>query len=318
MPPAFHTLALVLLAWCGLLAFWLWRHPQDWAALGTTRLQRWKALPGTRPFAVWVGLPGLCLAMAALTSHRTGLAEVYERALCGPHCPALPPGQLRVRAIKSYLHILLDLRTAASEGWGHDQLRLLPARLDAQGLVQGLYDATLLATLTDGALPLETHAAIDALHGDTLASYPTVAGLSLAHGTALVVPLDSLQPLDWSPGPHRPEGVAPGQPTQPNVAGRIGRWERLRGYGGHFFRLTEYRDLDLSCCIERGPGTGRANARQRRQYGLQHIAATHPQTIAVSDRGQVLFWQDDLEEKSGVSYRLPPHGGQGMPRHGED
>lgn len=318
MSSAIDTLALVLLAWFGLLAFWLWRHPEEWAALGVGRLQRYKALPRTRPFAIWIGLPGLCLATAAFTSHHAGLAEAWEQARCGPQCPPLPAEELRVRAIKSYLHILLDLRTPASDGLGYDQLLLLPAHLDAQGLVQGLYDATLLTTLTAGAQPLATHAAIDALHGDALASYPTVVGLSLAHRTALVVPLVGMRPLGPQ-GLREREGVAPGQPIHPGVADRIGRWERLRGYGGHFFELTEYRDLDLSCCIERGPGTSRANARQRMQYGLQRIAATRPQAIAVSNRGQVLLWRDDLGEKSGMSYyRLPSHGGQGPPRQRDD
>ncbi|MBB6563644.1 hypothetical protein HNP48_006368 [Acidovorax soli] len=310
MPSAVPTLALVLTAWCVLLAFWLWRHPQEWAALGANRRQRCKALPRARPLVVWIGLPCLCLALAALASHRAGLAEAWEQALCGPPCPALPAEALRVQAIRSYLHILLDLRTPASDGWGYDQLLLLPAQLDAQDLVQGLHDMTLLGTLTTGAQALATHAAIEALPADALASHPTVVGLSRAHYTALVVPLASMQPLSPQ-GLNGVAGATPGSLAHP----RIGRWERLRGYGRHFFTLTEYRDLDLSCCDGRPTST---SGRQRRQYGLDYIAAARSQLIAVSDQGQVLRWHDDLGETSGVSYRLLPHGGQGLPRGGED
>lgn len=83
----------------GLLAFWLWRHPEEWAALGASRLQRWWALPKARPFIVWIGLPGLCL-----------------------------------RVIQSYLHILLDERTASNDRRVYEQLALLPAPLNAQDL----------------------------------------------------------------------------------------------------------------------------------------------------------------------------------------
>lgn len=180
MPPVVNALALLQLAALAAMVGWVWSHPGERAALGHG-LRRWRALLASPPVVAWVGITGVCVALGTLLSHRTELAEVCERALCGPACPALSAELLRRRVITSYLHILLDKRKAASDGLGYDQLALLPVRLDAQRLAQGQEAGTLLTTLTSQALQLNTHADIDALNPGTLAAYPTIAGLSLSY-----------------------------------------------------------------------------------------------------------------------------------------
>lgn len=302
MTPVVNALALMLLAALVAMAGWLWSHPEERAAL-RHGLRRWRASLTSARVVAWVGIPGVCLALGTLLSHRAEWAEARERALCGPACPALSAQVLRRRVITSYLHILLDQRKAASDGWGYDRLVLLPVRLDAQRLAQGQEAGTLLTALTSQALQLNTHADIDALNPGTLAAHPTIAGLSLSYRQAVVIPLASIQALGPK-GMDGLEGVAPGQLAHPRVASRIGRWERLRGYGTHFFEVTEFWDVDLSCCDGRGSFHGTHNLHQRRQRSLKTIASTKPQAIAVSNQGKVLLWWDDMGETSGWDYRL--------------
>lgn len=70
----------------------------------------------------------------------------------------------------------------------------------------------------------------------------------------------------------------------------IGRWERLRGYGQHFFKINEYDYLDLSCCDGRGDYGG-TSLEQRKLKSLEHIRTNGQLVLAVSLRGDILKWE---------------------------
>lgn len=57
----------------------------------------------------------------------------------------------------------------------------------------------------------------------------------------MVLPLPGIRPVRL----HATAPVSGHRPREVE-AQRIGRWERLRGYGRHFFEVTEYSSLDLS------------------------------------------------------------------------
>lgn len=259
-----------------------------------------------RPIPAWVGALTLCLALFTFMSNRAELAEAYERVACGKACPSLTADELRLQVIKAYLHFKLKSRKKASDGGGNHELVLLPVNLNAQSLAQGLEDSTLLTTLTTNALLLQTHEEIDALGPSILSAHPLIAWYSLHHRTAEVVPIQSMQPI-------RLEDVDPSLAPHVAAARRIGRWERLRGYGEHFFQITEYWGLNLSCCDGQGDHQGLSPVWFKKN-SLQTIQATHPKVFAVSDRGAILLWEG-MGESPGLTYillaaqpyRLLPH-----------
>ncbi len=285
-----NVLTLIFLAVLAVLVYQLRSHPQEWENLVPNRLRRWRAFWTARRLAGWVGIPLTCWAVVLFISNRTELAEAYAHIKCGNACPALTAQELRWRFIKSYLHYALDRRKPASDGWGYDQLVLLPVNLNAQSLVQGLENATLLTTLTTNALPLKTHEAIDALTPNVPAAYPSIAGISLSYRHAVVIPLQSIQPIrlenvdaDYTPyDPHK------------EVTRRIGRWEKLRGYGKHFFEVTEYWGLDLSCCDGTGTRKNEESLAERKKKGINYLQSHSKDAwvLASSDRGNLLLWEN--------------------------
>ncbi len=258
------------------------------------------------PLNIWVGVLTCCLVFGMFLSNRTELAEAYERVICGEACPSLTANELRLRTIKSYLHFKLKNRRKASDGGGNHQLALLPVNLSAQSLAQGIEDSTLLTTLTTSALLLQTPEEIDALELGILSAYPSIAWYSLHHRSAEVIPIQSIHPI-------RLQDVDPSLEPRKATARRIGRWERRRGYGEHFFQINEYWNLDLSCCDGLGDYGG-TSLYKRKKSSLNSIQSNRPWIFAVSDRGAILLWEG-MSESPGLTYillaaqpyRLSPH-----------
>lgn len=259
-----------------------------------------------RPMTTWMSILVLCLALGAFLSNRTELAEAYEKVTCCKACPSLTAEELRLNVIKAYLHHRLSTTKTASDGGGQ-KLFLLPVQLDAQTLAQGLQDETLLKTLTTNTLLLDTHQKIDALDTNVFKTHPSIAWYSLQHRKATVIPIQSIQPI-------RLQDVDPIVKPYEAVARHIGRWERLRGYGEHFFQVTEHWGLDMSCCDGLGDSGGTSLYR-RKKYSVDFIQSNRPWIFAVSDRGAILLWEDDLGADTGLNYilsatepyRLLPH-----------
>jgi hypothetical protein len=258
------------------------------------------------PLTIWVGVLTFCLVFGMFLSNRTELAEAYERVICGEACPSLTANELRLKAIKSYLHFKLKTRKKVSDGGGNHQLALLPVNLSALSLAQGIKDSTLLTTLTTGALLLQTREEIDLLEPSILRAYPSIAWYSLHHRTAEVIPTQSIQPI-------RLQDVDPSLKPLEAAARRIGRWERLRGYGEHFFQVTEYWDLNLSCCDGLGDFGG-TSLDTRKKSSLDSIKSNRPWIFAVSDRGGILLWEITAASPGPTyillatqPYRLLPH-----------
>ena len=255
---------------------------------------------------VGMGVLAVCLALGAFMLNRAELAEAYERVTCGKACPSVTADELRLNVIKAYLHHKLDVNTARLEFASREQLVLLPVHLTAQSLAQGIEESTLLATLTSNALLIQTHAQIDALESSVLDAYPSIAVYSLSYRDAEVIPIQSIQPI-------RLQDVDPRLKPYVAVARRIGRWERLRGYGEHFYQVTEYWNLDLSCCDGLGDYGGTSLYR-RKKNSLDSIQSNRPWIFAVSDRGVILLWES-MGESPGRTYillaaqpyRLSPH-----------
>lgn len=253
-----------------------------------------------RPITAWMGVLALCLALVTFMSNRTELAEAYERVTCGKACPSLTADELRVNVIKAYLHHCLNVIIERHDYGGNDQLALLPVNLTAQSLAQGIKDSTLLATLTSNALLIQTHVQIDALEPSFLATHPSIAVYSLFHREAEVIPMWSIQPV--SPQEVQPYAFQTSRKL-------IGRWERLRGYGQHFFWITEYWGLSLACCDGKGDKNETSTVWRLKRNSLKMIQAVRPQVFAVSDRGAILFWkyegEDVLSFRIGLSTQKP-------------
>lgn len=258
-----------------------------------------------RSIKVWMSVLALFSALGGFMSNRTELAEAYERVTCGKACPSLAAEELRLNVIKAYLHHRLSTTKTASDGGGQ-KLFLLPVQLDAQSLAQGVRDETLVETLTTNTLLLSTHQEIDALDTNVFKTHPSIAWYSLQHREATVIPIQSIQPI-------RLQDVDPSLEPHVAAARRIGRWERLRGYGEHFFQVTEYWGLNLSCCDGQGDRRGLSPAWFKKN-SLQNIQSTRPWIFAVSDRGAILLWEG-MGESPGLTYillaaqpyRLLPH-----------
>ena len=248
-----------------------------------------------RPMAAWVSILTLCLTLGAVISNGTELAEAYERVTCGKACPSLTAEELRLNAIKAYLHHKLDVNIERLEFASREKLVLLPVHLTAQSLAQGIKESTLLATLTSNALLIQTHAQIDELESSVLDKHPSIAVYSLSYREATVIPIQSIQPI-------RLQDVDPRLEPHEAAARRIGRWERLRGYGEHFFQVTEYWGLNLSCCDGQGDHQGLSPAWFKKN-SLQTIQSTRPWIFAVSERGAILLWEG-MGESPGLTYIL--------------
>jgi len=259
-----------------------------------------------RPMATWVSILTLCLALGAFLWNRAELAEAYERVTCGKACPSLTADELRLKVIKAYLHHRLNMNTERLEFASREQLVLLPVHLTAESLAQGIKESTLLATLTSNALLIQTHAQIDALAPSVLDTHPSIAVYSLSYREATVIPIQSIQPI-------RLQDIDPSLEPYVAAARRIGRWERLRGYGEHFFQVTEYWGLNLSCCDGQGDHQGLSPAWFKKN-SQQTIQSNRPWIFAVSDRGAILLWKG-MGESPGLTYillaaqpyRLLPH-----------
>ena len=247
-----------------------------------------------RPMTAWVSILTLCLALGAFLSNRTELAEAYERVTCGKACPSLTADELRFKVIKAYLHHRLSTTKTASDGGGQ-KLFLLPVQLDAQSLAQGVKDETLLKTLITNTLLLDTHQKIDGLDTKVFKTHPSIAWYSLQHREATVIPIQSIQPI-------RLQDVDPSLEPHVAAARHIGRWERLRGYGEHFFQVTEHWGLDLSCCDGLGDSGG-VNLYRRKKYSVDFIQSNRPWIFAVSERGAILLWEG-MGESPGLTYIL--------------
>lgn len=295
MNSAIGALALMLLASLALLAYWIWHHPQEWAHVGPNRFKRWRAFWSARPMAVWIGVIGFCLVLNAFISNRTELVEVYEHIKCGDACPVLTAEDLRFRVVKSYLHHRLSVNIKRLEFASREKLVLLPVNLNSQKLAQGFEDSTLLTTLTTNSMLLETHSQIDELKPSVLTIHPSIAEYSLSYRTAIVIPIESIRPI-------RLQDVDPSLEPYAAAAQRIGLWERMRGYGNHFFQITEYWPLDLSCCDGRGDYGG-TSLYKRKKSSLDSIRSNRPRILAVSNRGAILLWEG-MGESSGLTYIL--------------
>jgi hypothetical protein len=248
-----------------------------------------------RLIPAWIGLLVVFLALGAFMSNRTESAEAYERVTCGKACPSLTAEELRLNAIKAYLHHKLDVNIERLEFASREQLVLLPAHLTAQSLAQGIKESTLLATLTSNALLIQTHAQIDALESNILDKHPSIAVYSSSYREATGMPTQSIQPI-------RLQDLDPSLEPHVAAARRIGRWDRLRGYGEHFFQVTEYWGLNLSCCDGQGDHQGLSPAWFKKN-SLQTIQSTRPWIFAVSERGAILLWEG-MGESPGLTYIL--------------
>ena len=190
---------------------------------------------------------------------------------------------------------MLDINIERLEFASREQLVLLPVHLTAASLAQGINDSTLLATLTTNALLIQTHAQIEALESSVLATHPSIAEYSLSYRYATVIPIQSIQPI-------RLQDVDPSLEPHVAAARSIGRWERLRGYGEHFFQVTEYGGLSLACCDGKGDENETSTVWWLKRNSLTNIQSTHPWIFAVSDRGVILFWE--IPGENHLFYRL--------------
>jgi len=292
------VLTLMLLAVLVVLVYRLRSHPQEWEDLVLVRLRRWRAFWTTRRLVKWIGIPFACWAAVFCISIRTELAEAYERIQCGGDaCPALTAQELRFRFIKSYLHYMLNERKPSSDGCCYDQLVLLPINISTQSLMQEPEDATLLTTLIANALPLKNHEDIDDLTPSVLVTHPSIAGISRSQRDALIIPMQSMQPI------HLEDVDVDYTKRNPyeEVARQIGRWERLRGYGKHFFEVTEYWGVDISCCDGKGRHRNEGVVeRKRRSIDRIQSKPLDALVLAASDRGNILFWEDERAENSDI------------------
>ena len=250
-----------------------------------------------RPITVWMGVLALCLALITFMLNRTELAEAYERVTCGKACPSLTAEELRVNVIKAYLHYRLNVIINWRD-YGHSEsLALLPVDLTAESLAQGIQDSTLLATLTTNGLLLQTHAQIDALEPSVLVTHPSITKYSLYLREAEVIPMRSIRPAS-------PQEMQAFLQVYPAGLRRIGRWERLRGYGQHFFWISEYWGLSLACCDGKGDENEASTVSWLKLSSLKSIQAKRSGVFAVSDRGAIFFWQSAGENGLSLSYRI--------------
>ncbi len=289
------VLTLMLLAALGALVYRLRSHPQEWEDLMLNRFRRWRAFWTARRLVKWVCIPLASWALVFCMSNRAELEEAYERIQCGGDaCPALTAQELRWRFIKSYLHYMLNQRKPSSDGCCYEQLVLLPIDFNTQSLMQESEYVTLLTTLIANALPLKTHHDIDALTPDASIKYPLIAGISRSQRDAVVIPMQSIQPI------HLEDVDADYTKRNPyeEVARHIGSWERMRGYGKHFFEVTEYWGVDLSCFDGKDKRGNEGSFVKPRRRSIDHIQPKPLDALilAASDRGNILLWEDERAE----------------------
>jgi uncharacterized protein (DUF2164 family) len=216
-------------------------------------------------------------------SNRAEISEAFEVATCRAPCLALKPDQLRLQVIKAYLHRELERNIELNDGSEMFQLALVPRDMTAQDMAQGIRDASLLGILTSDTSVLKTHAHIDALNIESLARHPSIAVYFLRLEYLDITPTRSIRKASMAEVENYFR--AGGAPA-------ISSWERQRGYGGHFFWLTDWY-VDVACCDGHVDSDGRSS--RRKNDSLGDIESDRPRLMAVSNRGVILIRYYDGE-----------------------
>jgi len=185
--------------------------------------------------------------------------------------------------IKAYLHLLLDNAFEISKNGGNGQLIILPIELRAHDVEEAIRELNLSSIIAKSGLHLRSHEQIERLSAESLQTYQTTAVYSSPHRQAMITPIQLIRPA-----------VMPGDwdPWQLQLIEQIefSHWERMRGYGRHFFWIIEYRNLSLACCDGRGSENG-LSLDWLNQNSLKNIKSSKARLLAVSSRGDILIRQ---------------------------
>ena len=244
----------------------------------------------------------LLVSMVWMISNREEVVEVFHETTCSASCPALPAEQLRLQVIKAYLHRQLNSSIERRGAGGYYQIALLPRDFTKEDIKQEIQNEALVRTLTTNATVLTTQAQIDALSIETFSNNPSIAFYSLSRRKAQIIPTRSIQTTTLADieeflsrrNNQRWRDAEEYWSNRDTQRGRVRLdpltwWELQRGYGRHFFWVTNYAFLDLGCCDGLGDESKNGSSPHKsKKESLLNLKSDNRYFMFVSNRGAIL------------------------------